>query len=167
LPEDSAHKRGTHVYAQTRGADCGRAKAAVAITRDNGRVPRFNLIEMSERDYFANVGATPEMFVGRRTFHALTAFLIGYDASSARHGIPALAGWRDWLVARRGQDCNHDWPGQVLHIALPEGWDNPWKLPAGSEARAIKVLFQLLDEFLADRENSEGTEVSRAPEQRP
>ena len=111
------------------------------------------LIEMSEREYFASVGERPEMFIGRSSFHALTSFLTGYDQSSARHGAPGLSGWHDWLVSRRGQDCNHAWPGQVLHIALPDGWDNPWRLPPEHEARAIQVLFQLLDEFLDERES--------------
>ncbi|WP_030246317.1 hypothetical protein [Streptomyces sp. NRRL S-350] len=119
-----------------------------------------SLIEMSEREYFSNVGKRPGMFVGRPSFHALTAFLTGYDQNAARHRSPGLAGWREWLVARRGQDCNHAWPGQVLHIALPHGWDNPWDLPPEDEARAIEVLFQLLDEFLADRENNEETQVT-------
>jgi hypothetical protein len=74
------------------------------------------LIEMSEREYFASVGERPGMFIGRSSFHALTSFLTGYDQSSARHGAPGLSGWREWLVARRGQDCNHAWPGQVLHM---------------------------------------------------
>jgi hypothetical protein len=50
-----------------------------------------NLIEMSEREYFAGVGERPGMFVGRPSFHALTSFLTGYDQSSARHGVPGYA----------------------------------------------------------------------------
>ena len=122
-----------------------------------------SLNEMSEREYFANVGKRPGMFVGRPSFHALTAFLAGYDESSERHGTPGLEGWHEWLVARRGRDCNHAWLGQVLHIALPEGWDNPWELPPEHEARAVEVLFQLLNEFLADRESrAEGEPAPRA-----
>ncbi|MGW4077861.1 hypothetical protein ACWELB_30940 [Streptomyces asiaticus] len=41
-----------------------------------------------------------------------------------RHGGDRLAGWDEWLVARCGHGCNHAWPGQVLHIALPNGWDD-------------------------------------------
>ncbi|MFC1432792.1 hypothetical protein ACEZDB_19300 [Streptacidiphilus sp. N1-3] len=120
----------------------------------------INLIEMSEREYFASIGKRPGMFVGRASFHALTSFLTGYDQSSARHGAPGLTGWHDWLVGHRGQGCNHAWPGQVLHIALPDGWDNPWKLPPEDEARAIEVLFELLDEFLAERETNEAAQTT-------
>ncbi|MET7685777.1 hypothetical protein [Streptomyces sp. NPDC005423] len=118
------------------------------------------LIEMSEREYFASVGKRPGMVVGRSSFHALTSFLTGYDQSSARHRAPGLSGWHEWLVARRGQRCNHAWPSQVLHIALPGGWDNPWNLPPDHEARAIEVLFQLLDEFLAEREKNEAAQTA-------
>ncbi|MGW8485359.1 hypothetical protein [Streptomyces sp. NPDC055886] len=111
------------------------------------------IIEMSEREYFACVGKRPSMFVGTASsFHQLTAFLTGYDHHAIRHGGQRLTGWHEWLVARRGRDCNHAWPGQVLHIALPEGWNNITDLLPGDETRAIEVLFQLLDEFAAERE---------------
>ncbi|MFI8943147.1 hypothetical protein [Streptomyces syringium] len=114
------------------------------------------LSEMSEREYFAWVGQRPGTFVGRTSFHSLAAFLTGYDQHAIRHGGPGLAGWREWLVARRGKDCNHTWPGLVLHIALPGGWDNMWDLSTDDEQHAITILFQLLDEFAADQEASKG-----------
>lgn len=82
------------------------------------------LVEMSEREYFANVAKRPGMFIGRSSFDGLTAYLEGYDQHARRHGGPGLDGWRDWLVARRGRGCS----------------------------RVIKVLFELLDEFLSERE---------------
>ncbi|WP_223766011.1 hypothetical protein [Streptomyces huiliensis] len=116
---------------------------------------------MTEREYFACVGRRPGMYVGRPTFHALVAFLTGYDEHAVRHGGHGLAGWRDWLVTRRGRECEHAWPGQVLHIALPDGWGNLWELPPEDEERAIRVLFELLDEFAAEREAEEGARGSR------
>ncbi|MCC3768224.1 hypothetical protein [Streptomyces sp. UNOC14_S4] len=112
------------------------------------------LSELSERDYFASVRQRPGMFVGRASFPMLAAFLTGYDQHAIRHNGPGLVGWREWLVAHRGQDCNHAWPGQVLHIALPDGWDDMWCLPPEDERRAIDVMFQLLDVFLAERESA-------------
>ncbi|WP_075738841.1 hypothetical protein [Streptomyces acidiscabies] len=61
------------------------------------------LSEMTEREYFASVGRRPGMFVGKTSFHMLTAFLTGYDQ------------------------------------------------------HAIKVLFELLDEFAAECEAAQGT----------
>ncbi|MET7939348.1 hypothetical protein [Streptomyces sp. NPDC005302] len=118
------------------------------------------LSEMTEREYFANVGERPGMFVGRASFSTLTAFLTGYDQHALRHGGPGLIGWHDWLVARRGRDCNHAWPGQVLHIALPNGWDDFRSLPPEDEQQAIKFLFELLDEFAALREAAQGSQTS-------
>jgi hypothetical protein len=118
------------------------------------------LSEMTEREYFVSVGQRPGMFVGKTSFHMLTAFLTGYDQHALRHGGPGLTGWHDWLVARRGRDCNHAWPGQILHIALPNGWDDLWNLPPEDEQQAIKVLFELLDEFAAEREAAQDSQTS-------
>ncbi|XUZ25976.1 hypothetical protein ACQVDT_13895 [Streptomyces sp. RMIT01] len=116
--------------------------------------------EMTDREYFACVGQRPGMFVGKTSFHMLAAFLTGYDQQALRHGGRGLTGWHDWLVARRGRDCNHAWPGQVLHIALPNGWDDLWSLPPEDEQHAIKVLFELLDDFTAERETAQGAQFS-------
>ncbi|MFE4602419.1 hypothetical protein ACFRKE_16370 [Kitasatospora indigofera] len=118
------------------------------------------LSEMSEREYFACVGQRPGMFVGRTSFHLLTAFLTGYDQHAVRHGGLGLAGWHEWLVGRRGRECSHAWPGQVLHLALPDGWNNISDLPPEDEQQAIKVLFQLLDDFTAEREATQGSQVT-------
>ncbi|MEU4896076.1 hypothetical protein AB0B12_25415 [Streptomyces sp. NPDC044780] len=111
---------------------------------------------MTEREYFARVGQRPGMFVGPLSFHVLTAFLTGYDQHAIRHGGAGLTGWGEWLVARRGHGCSHAWPGQVLHIALPNGWDNIWDLSPEDDRHAIKVLFELLDEFISEREAAQG-----------
>ncbi|MBE1580840.1 hypothetical protein ACFORH_26320 [Amycolatopsis roodepoortensis] len=104
----------------------------------------------SEREYFASVAERPLMF-GLRSLSDLESFLTGYDQHALRHGGPGVDGWRDWLVARRGKDCNHGWTGQVRHLALPEGWTS-WDIAPEQEARVSKLLFELLDEFLAERE---------------
>jgi hypothetical protein len=120
--------------------------------------------EMSEREYFACVGRRPGMFVGTASsFHQLTAFLTGYDQHATRHGGQGLTGWNEWLIARRDRSCNHAWPGQVLHIALPEGWKNIADLPPEDEKHAIKVLFQLLDEFAAEHEAGPGPDALQRP----
>ncbi|MDX2697448.1 hypothetical protein PV416_23040 [Streptomyces ipomoeae] len=59
----------------------------------------------------------------------------------------------EWLVARSGRDCNHARPGQILHIAFPNGWDGIWNyLAQVYEQHAIKVLSELLDELATERE---------------
>ena len=117
---------------------------------------QMDLVDMSEREYWAFVAKRPGMFVGRSTLTGLEAFLEGYDQHSMRHGGPGLSGWLDWLVARRSQHCNHAWPGQVRHLALPDGWDGEG-LSADQEQHVIRVLFELLDQFLAEREAKAAT----------
>jgi hypothetical protein len=95
-----------------------------------------DLAEMSEREYFANVRRRPGMFVVGGRLAGLEAFLTGYDQHAIRHGGPGLRGWTEWLIVRRGENCEHGWSGHVRHIALPDGWE----------------LFNLLDEYLAERE---------------
>lgn len=117
----------------------------------------MDLNAMSEREYWAEVARRPGMWIGRTTLTGLEAFLEGYHQHSLRHGGPGLTGWRDWLMDRRGEYCSHAWPGQVRHLALPDGWDGPddWdgsSLSADQEQHVIKVLFELLDQFLAERE---------------
>lgn len=85
---------------------------------------------MTEREYFVCVGQRPGLFVGKTSFHLLTAFLTGYDQHALRHGGYGLTGWHDWLVARRGRSCSHAWPGQVLHVAFPNSLDDIWEGPS-------------------------------------
>jgi hypothetical protein len=40
--------------------------------------------------------------------------------------------------------------GQVRHLALGDEWKQ-WDLSAEQEQQVIKVLFELLDQFLAER----------------
>lgn len=102
---------------------------------------------LTEREYFARMAERPGMFVAGARLAGIEAFLDGYDQHARRHGGPGLQGWREWLVARRGADCSHGWHGQVRHIALPDGWRS-WELSPAEEQRVIKVLFELLDDFL-------------------
>ncbi|MFI5732354.1 hypothetical protein ACIA49_19700 [Kribbella sp. NPDC051587] len=111
----------------------------------------MGLLDLSEREYWAYVSERPGMFVGRPRLASLEAYVDGYVAHAIRHGGPALEGWYEWLVARRGRECNHGWNGLVRHIALPDGWES-WDLPPNQESHVIKVLFELLDEFLAEQE---------------
>ncbi|GAA4967478.1 hypothetical protein HD597_003794 [Nonomuraea thailandensis] len=110
-----------------------------------------DLARMSEREYFAFVAERLGMFVAGSRLAGIEAFLDGYDQHALRHGGPGLTGWREWLVTRRGQECGHGWAAQVRHITLSEG-SGQRELTREEEARVVKVLFELLDEFLTARE---------------
>ncbi|MGW5234497.1 hypothetical protein ACWEQU_19935 [Streptomyces nodosus] len=42
--------------------------------------------------------------------------------------------------------------GRVLHIALPNGWDDLWSLPPEE--------FELLDDFAGEHEAAQGAQIS-------
>lgn len=106
---------------------------------------------MTEREYFAHVAKRLGMFVVGSKLAGIEGFLDGYDEHARRHGGPGLQGWREWLVARRGQECSLAWHGQVRLIAYPTAGIRGDLTPE-EESRIIEVLFELLDEFLAERE---------------
>ncbi|MEV4111929.1 hypothetical protein [Nonomuraea sp. NPDC049695] len=114
-----------------------------------------DLAEMSEREYFALVAKRLGMFIVGSRLAGVEGFLDGYDQHARRHGGPGLQGWREWLVARRGQESSLAWQAQVREVALPDGWKRG-ELTQEEESRVIEVLFKLLDEFLAERDRVEG-----------
>ena len=92
----------------------------------------MDLMRMSEREYLAEVAKRPAMFIGRTTLTGLEGYLFGYDAHAHRHG--AITGGT-----------------ASPPLALGDEWEH-WDLPADQEQQVIAVLFDLLDEFLAERE---------------
>ncbi|MCO4695807.1 hypothetical protein LRR80_01859 [Streptomyces sp. RO-S4] len=112
--------------------------------------------EMTEREYFAALGARPGMFVGTGSFPMAAAFLTGHDEHARERGGRGLTGWHEWLAARSGGESEGEqaWPTRVLRLALPGGWESILNLPSDDERHAIKVLFELLDEFMAERESA-------------
>jgi hypothetical protein len=109
-----------------------------------------NLIDMSEREYFAQFAKRTGMFIGRTSLTGVTAFLVGYDQAAQRHGGPGLDGWRDWLMANYQVSGNIIWEAQIREVALP-GWEGGWDLTPEQETHVLKVLFELFDKFLAER----------------
>lgn len=110
-----------------------------------------NLIELSEREYFAQFAKRTGMFIGRPSLDGVTAFLVGYDQAAARHGGPGLSGWREWLMAHHRVAANLVWEAQIRQIALPD-WKGGRELTAEQETLVLEKLFELLDAFLAERE---------------
>lgn len=108
---------------------------------------------MSECEYFAQFAKRTGMFIGRATLSAATAFMAGYDQAARRHGGPGLDGWREWLMANHQVSDNLVWEAQIRQIALPDG-EGGWDLTPEQEAHVLRVLFELLDKFLGERESS-------------
>ncbi|MFK0173560.1 hypothetical protein ACIQU5_32735 [Streptomyces sp. NPDC090306] len=117
-----------------------------------------NLINMSEREYFAQFAKRTGMFIGRTSLTGATAFMMGYDEAAQRYGGPGLTGWREWLMANHQVGTNLVWEAQVRQVALPAAQQGYRDLTPEEEAHVLKVLFELLDRFRAEREGT-------APEQ--
>ncbi|MFC9614059.1 hypothetical protein [Streptomyces sp. NPDC056938] len=112
-----------------------------------------NLIDMSEREYFSQFAKRTGMFIGRTSLIGATAFMVGYDQGAQRYGGPGLDGWRDWLMANYQVSGNLVWEAQIRQVASP-GWEGGWDLTPEQEAHVLKVLFELFDKFLAEREGA-------------
>ncbi|CAM5561651.1 hypothetical protein BOQ63_007050 (plasmid) [Streptomyces viridifaciens] len=112
-----------------------------------------NLIDMNEREYFVQFAKRTGMFIGRTSLTGVTAFMVGYDQAAQRHGGPGLDGWREWLMANYPVSGNLVWEAQIRQVALP-GWEGGWDLTPEQEAHVLKVLFELFDKFLAERDGA-------------
>ncbi|MBC2874325.1 MULTISPECIES: hypothetical protein [Streptomyces] len=107
--------------------------------------------DMSEREYLGLFAKRPGMYLGPPSLAGVTAFLAGYDHAAQRYGGPGLTGWREWLTAHHQAGANLVWQAQIRRIALP-GWHGGEDLTPDQEAHVLRVLFELLDAFLAERE---------------
>ncbi|MER5782973.1 hypothetical protein ABT104_14800 [Streptomyces mobaraensis] len=110
--------------------------------------------DMSERDYLGLFIKRPGMYVVPTSLAGVVAFLTGYDHAARRYGGPGLTGWPAWLMANHQVGGNLVWSAQIRQIALP-GWDGGLDLTHEQETRVLRVLFELLDAFLAEREDAE------------
>jgi len=109
------------------------------------------LVDLDEREYFALFAKRTGMHIASPvSFRSVTAFIEGYDQAARRYGGVGLDGWREWLMTHHRVGGNLVWEAQVLQIAFPD-WAGQWDLAPDQETHVLKVLFELLDKFLADR----------------
>lgn len=110
---------------------------------------------MEYRELFRSVRQRPAVHGLDGSCGAVTAYVLGCDAAISG---ALLTGFREWLIVRLGDGNNLAWPALVARICCPGiPLDRfPYQLDAESNARAHDGLFELLDEFLAAREQSGG-----------
>ncbi|GIH68152.1 hypothetical protein Mth01_04050 [Sphaerimonospora thailandensis] len=85
------------------------------------------------------------------TYNSAVAFILGYDCGN---GSLFLAGFREWLVVKYGEGDNLGWPTLVKLLAHVDGQGLLYD--AGVDALVVDTLFQLLDEFLEQRDEYGG-----------
>lgn len=108
---------------------------------------------LSEREYLRLFAARPGMYLGYTDLRGVTSFLNGYDFAAQRHGGPGLQGFREWLMANYVGQSSLVWSAMFTQIALPD-WDFEIALTPEQELHTLEVLFDLLDRFHADCENT-------------
>lgn len=100
----------------------------------------------NHRGLLAAIRQQPAMHGIDGSFATTTAFVLGCDAGTS---WSMLAGFHEWLVVRLGRGQDLTWPALVRHLA-PAGWVHP--LTPHADIEAVATLFQLLGEFLDQRE---------------
>ena len=121
---------------------------------------------MDYRQLFEAVRRRPRMYIMDERFATFAAFVRGCEAGNDGQ---LLAGFREWLVVRRGGGRNLAWEALVLHEAglrpqdlrAPEGGpdgradggpggsaEGGPEGGSGRNALAVATLGRLLDEFL-------------------
>ncbi|MEV0685864.1 hypothetical protein AB0I35_18565 [Nocardia sp. NPDC050378] len=107
---------------------------------------------LTEREYLLQFAARPGMFIGFTSVRGVTCFLDGYDYAACRSGGRGLDGFREWLITNHlRRESSLAWPSVVVQIALPER-DLGTDLTPVQETRILERLFDLLDQFLTERE---------------
>lgn len=110
------------------------------------------LTHLDEREALALVGRRIGMYVGVGTLDRVVHLLHGYATGSSRRAAYwSFTGFAEWLETRRGAPRTPlGWPQMVVHLALPDT-DVSWAdLPREQSERTVAVLFELLDEYLAE-----------------
>jgi hypothetical protein len=107
------------------------------------------------RELFQSVRRRPMLHGLDGTYGAGVAFIHGCDAGTS--GL-LLSGFREWLIVRLDDGNNLAWPGLVLQIISDESVEQSKEQPPrlNAEAQRLDRLFQLLDEFLEQRDERDG-----------
>jgi len=107
------------------------------------------------RELFQSVRSRPILHGLDGTYRAGVAFILGCDVGTS--GI-LLSGFREWLIVRLGDGNNLSWTGLVQKIIDAEhvGQGEEESPKSDTDAQRFDWLFQLLDEFLDQREKRDG-----------
>lgn len=95
------------------------------------------------------------MYVDESSFDVVAALITGHDIATCGG---TLAGFREWLVVRSDSGANADWQNLILRLAFPQSADPRKELKTGADAQmhAVRLLFELVEEFVAERASRDG-----------
>lgn len=101
---------------------------------------------MSLPPAIAKIKDRPGMYLRVNTFDVVVSFIDGYNAAVSG-GL--LVGLREWLIVRVDGANNLAWP-EIILFALGESGVR------ADQAALINGLFNILEEFMAEREGPDG-----------
>ena len=107
------------------------------------------------RKLFATVRCRIGMYFMVGSYVEVVAFVIGCDAANASH---LLHGLNEWLIVRHDRGGNLFWGARVLSAAFPSEphmW-NGSNLTTEQNAKMVDAIFDLLDQFLCERDKPGG-----------
>ncbi|MER6787549.1 hypothetical protein ABT330_23505 [Streptomyces sp. NPDC000658] len=106
--------------------------------------------DMSDRELIEMIRDRPGMFGLDGSYYPTAMFLTGLDVGTSGR---LLAGFREWLLARKGEESSFTWMLLVIEDAFPATGLRHWaSLTKSQEQSAVDHLFDLLLAFLAARE---------------
>lgn len=107
----------------------------------------------TESKPFDVIRRTPSLVLHEATYDAASAFVLGFDLAR-QNGL--LVGFREWLVLRLGYGMNLAWPALVLRCCFDRSIGADPLRTKDEHRLAIESMFNLIDQFLTERERQDG-----------
>ncbi|GAA3844645.1 hypothetical protein GCM10022403_090680 [Streptomyces coacervatus] len=105
---------------------------------------------MNDKGLIENIRDRPGMYGLDGTYYPTAMLVLGIDLGTSGR---LLDGFREWLLARKGEESSFMWMLLVLEDAFPGTGIHHWKsLTENQQQPAVDHLFALLIEFLTERE---------------
>ncbi|MEU4151715.1 hypothetical protein [Streptomyces sp. NPDC026659] len=107
---------------------------------------------MTDRELIESIRDRPGMYGLDGTYHPTAMLITGVDIGRSGR---LLDGFREWLLARKGEDSSFMWLILVLEDAFPGTGIRHWRqLSDSQQSVAVDRLFALLTAFLAERDDA-------------
>ncbi|MER7099682.1 hypothetical protein ABT383_08360 [Streptomyces humidus] len=105
---------------------------------------------MSDRELIEMVRDRTGMFGLNGSYYPTAMFLTGLDLGTSGR---LLDGFREWLLARKGEESSFTWMLLVIEDAFPGTGPRHWaSLTESQQQSAVDHLFDLLIAFLVERQ---------------
>ncbi|MFB0618674.1 hypothetical protein [Streptomyces sp. AGS-58] len=105
---------------------------------------------MTDTELIASIRDRPGMYCLDGSYYAAAMLVAGIDLGRSGR---LLDGFREWLLARKGEESSFVWILLVLEDAFPDAGIRHWsQLTDDRQQQAVSHLFALLLAFLSERD---------------